>query len=104
MSERVQNERHFLTFLLNTNKKQQKLLFQNLSKSQMAVIIEIVYNALLGNLTISDEDKNMLHRYRNVIRKIVSKQLSGSKRKSLLVKYFKQIILLMKHCEVWLKN
>lgn len=100
----MEKEKHFLNFLFNAGEKQQKILLENITKSQMNVIIEAIYNALMGNLTISNNDKKVLKRYRTVIRKLVSKGLSRRSRKALLIKYFKQIILLIKHCEIWLKN
>lgn len=100
----MKKERYFLKYLLNTDKKQQKLLIQHISKSQMDVIIEIIFNVLAGNLTISNNDKKALQRYRTVIDKLVSKGLSRAKRKTLLEKYLSQVILLLKPCEKWLKN
>lgn len=104
MSEKVKKEKHFLKFLLNTDEKQQKSLIQTITKSQMNVIIEIIYNALAGNLTISKQDKTALQRYKTVINKLLSKGLSRVKRKKLILKHLKQIILLIKPCEKWLKN
>ena len=41
MSHQLQKEKYFLIFLLNTDQKQQKLLIQHLTKSQVSVITEI---------------------------------------------------------------
>lgn len=77
---------------------------KHLTKAQMNVLIEVIYNAIMGNLTITTTDKKRLNRYRHVIRKVVSKGLSQKRRKALLFKYFKQIISLIKPCESWLRN
>lgn len=104
MSNKLSQEKHFLKFLLNTNEKQQKLLIKHITKSQMDAIVEIVFNALNGNLPLSTDNKKKLKRYRHVIRQLVSKGLSRSRRKKILIKYIKQSILLLKPCETWLKN
>lgn len=100
----MEKEKYFLKFLLNTSENQQKMLIKALTKSQMSVIVEVVYNILIGNLKISDNIKKSLKRYRNVIRKFVVKGLSQKKRRALLLKIFKQFILLIQPCESWLKN
>ena len=80
--EKIKKEHIFLKFLFNTTENQQKLLMSNLTKSQINVIIEVVYNALKGNLIISEHDKRRLKRYRCIIRNIVSKGLSLKKKKN----------------------
>ena len=104
MGDKIQKEKYFLKFLFNTTEQQQKILMKHLTKSQMDVLVEVIYNAIMGNLTISDTDKRRLQRYRHVIRKVVSKGLSQKRRKSILLKHFKQIISLIKPCESWLRN
>ena len=104
MSEKMEKEKYFFKFLLNTSENQQKMLIKTLTKSQIGVIVEVVYNTLMGNLKISDNIKKSMKRYRNVIRKFVVKGLSQRKRKAILLKYFKQFILLIQPCESWLKS
>lgn len=102
--DKIQEEKYFLKFLFNTTEQQQKILMKHLTKSQMDVLVEVIYNAIMENLTIAATDKKRLNRYRHVIRKVVSKGLSQRWRKALLLKYFKQIISLIKPCESWLRN
>lgn len=104
MSEQVKKEKYFLLFLINASENQQKLLMSNLTKNQIKVIIEVAYNALMGTLVLDENDKRKLKRYRHVIRKLVSKEITVKKRRALLSKYYKQIILLIKPCQLWLKN
>lgn len=104
MEDKLQKERHFLKFMINTNEKQQKMLIKNLTKSQLAALIEVIYNAIRGNLVIPEKDKKNLKRYRHVIRKVISKRLSQKRRKAILLKYFKQFLALIKPSESWLKN
>lgn len=104
MSEKLRKEKYFLHFLLNTCEHQQKMLIKHLTKSQMDVLIEVIYNAIIGNLAISDGDKKRLKRYRHIIRKVISKGLSQKRRKDIILKYLKPFISLIKPCELWLKN
>ena len=104
MSDKITKEAFFLKFLLNTNEKQQQVLIKTITKRQISVVIEIMYNVLYGNLNISSDDINKLKRYKTVIRKLVSKGLSLTKRKDLLLSYYKQILILIKPYEKWLKN
>ena len=73
-----------------------------MTKNQLDVIIEIVYNALKGNLNISSDVKDKLKRHRHIIRLLVSKGLTRSKRKKILKRYFKLIITLIRPCEEWI--
>lgn len=93
-----------MKLLFHTCVKQQGVLIETITKIQMRIIIEIVFNALQGNLTISEKDLSKLKRYKAIIRQLVSLGLSFKKRKELLLKYFKQILLLITPCEKWLKN
>lgn len=104
MSVKLEKEKYFLKFLLDTSEKQQRVIIQNITKPQMRVIIEIIFNALKGNLILSENIKNKLKRFRNVIRKLVSKIVTFSARKQLLLKHLRQIIQLIKPCVLWLKN
>jgi hypothetical protein len=65
MSDKIKTERFFLNFLLNANENQQKCLIQHITKSQLNVIIEIIYNAIAGNLTISNNDKKSFTKVQN---------------------------------------
>ena len=97
-------EKYFLQFLLATNINQQRVIISHTTKIQMSVIIEIIFNALRGNLSLSKDIKNKLNRYRHVIRQLVLKRLAFKKRKMLLLKYWKQVIQLITPCQTWLKS
>ena len=95
MSEKLKEEAVFFNFLLTTNEKQQQLLLKTITKTQMSALIEIIYNALHGNLIISESDIKRVKRYKNDIRRLVAKGLSFKRRKELLIKYFKQVLILI---------
>lgn len=104
MGDKLEKEKYFLQYFIHSDIHQQKQLIKNITKSQMDVIIEVIYNALMGNLTISEGDKNTVKRYRKIIRRLVSKGLTRRQRQLILLKYLKYIVLLIRPCKSWLKS
>lgn len=96
MNPWIKNEKYFILLLLTTNRKQQKALLQSITKAQMQVLVQIVYNIIHGFRSIPEIDKKKLKRIKSVIRKFVSKRLSTSKRTALLLKHLNQFILILK--------
>lgn len=96
MNPLIKNEKYFILLLLTTNRKQQKALLQSITKAQMQVLVQIVYNIIHGFRSIPEIDKKKLKRIKSVIRKFVSKRLSTSKRTALLLKHLNQFILIFK--------
>lgn len=62
----------------------------------MKALVQIAYNVLIGNRTLSKQNKKQLKRHRMIIRRFVSKSLSFEKRNKILCKYFKYILILIK--------
>ena len=57
--------------------------------------MQIVYNVLVGNSVLSSSNKKKLKAHKTVIQRFVSRELPQEKRKELLLKYFKQILILV---------
>lgn len=91
MSALLKKEKTFLRLLLHVDIKQQKALLNTIQSSQLQAIVQIVYNVLMGMRDLTTKDKNRMKRYKNIIRRFVSKALSFKERKRLLYKYFKHI-------------
>jgi ribosomal protein S20 len=106
MSDLVKREKHFLKLFLSTSNAQRRALINSITSSQLKAVVQIVYNALQGNLTVNDRVIRALKESRLVIRRFVSKDLTHQQRKRLLSKYTKQFLLLLKPVvnEAWLKN
>ena len=92
MNKLIKQEKYFLCLLLSTTTKQKKTLLQSIEKSQLRAIVQIVYNLMLGNRPLAEEVKKKLTKRKTVIRQFVRQGLSFSKRKELLLKYFKFIL------------
>lgn len=106
MSELIQKERFFLLLLMQTSLKQQKMMIENITSSQLKAVVQIIFNVLQGVLKVDNVLKTKLKRRKKLIRQLIQKQLSFKKRKLLMIKNIKTIISLIKLIEEqrWLKN
>lgn len=96
MNSLIKNQSDFLRLLISTSSSQQTLLIKSIQPKQMEALVQIAYNVLIGNRTLSKQNKKQLKRHRMIIRRFVSKSLSLEKRKNILCKYFKYILKLIK--------
>ena len=93
MNQLIKKEIDFLRLLVTTTDKQRRALLHAIEKSQLRAIVQIVYNLMIGFITLPQKDKNKLAKRKTVIRQFVSKGISFKKRKELLLKYYKYILL-----------
>jgi len=82
----MKNKKLFIKFLLDIPKQQLLRFLKIITKEQLQVIIEIIYNVVQGVCTISETNKSVLSKQKNIIRKLVSKRTTHLQRKKLLVK------------------
>lgn len=80
---------------MSTNSAQQKAMINTILPAQMRALVQIVYNVLVGNRELSDANKKKLKVHKTIIRRFVSRELSFQKRKEILLKYLKQISILV---------
>jgi hypothetical protein len=95
MSELVKKEKHFLVLFLSTSDAQRRALINSITSSQLKAVVQVVYNALQGNLTVNDRVIRAVKGSRLVIRRFISKDLSHQQRKRLLSKYTNQFLMLL---------
>ena len=62
-----------LNVLAHCKDKIRKAILINGDKDLIEAICQCIYNLLQGNIEISEDDKKRLYKYRNTLRKIVSK-------------------------------
>lgn len=72
--------------LITATNEQRAVIVQTLSEPQLKAVLEAIYNVLMGNCSISNRDKNKLIRYKDVIYRLVSKELDGKQQRRLLKK------------------
>ena len=92
MNQLIKKEKYFLRLILHTSSKQRIALFKQIETSQLRAIVQIVYNVLLGNRSMTEKDKKQLAKRKSVIRQFVSKGISLKKRKALLLNYHRYIV------------
>lgn len=80
------NMKAFCLFLLSGSKGQVMHILKNITKEQMQIILEITFNIVHNNLTISTKDRNEMGKYKNIVRKILTPNINWSLRKTLLSK------------------
>jgi hypothetical protein len=96
MNQLLKKEGHFLRFFVHASRAQQIGLCKIMDKSQMNVLVQIIYNILMGNRTLPKADKLKVQRHKAAIRKFVSKGLSLKQRKKLLIQKLLYINILLR--------
>ena len=84
MNER--NRKLFIQTLLILPSEQVLYILKTLTKDQTQVIVEIIHNILKGVCPLSSIDKQVLHKYKNAIRNVVTPQLNLTQRKKQLLR------------------
>lgn len=80
-------EKYFILLLLTTTRRQQVALVKSITKLQLQVFVQIVYNVIYGHRSLPEIDKKKLPRYKTVIRTFITKRVSTKRKKELLTKY-----------------
>lgn len=76
----------FCWFLLSGSKGQVLHILKSITKEQMQIILEIVFNIVHNTLTISTKDRTEMGKYKNLVRKILTPNINWTLRKTLLWK------------------
>lgn len=98
----VQKHLPLLELLAGSTDAQRSAILKTLTKPQLRAMLEAIYNVLGGNCSVKERDRNKLFRYRSVIRRLVSKELSPIQQRRLLNKYRVLLPLLLKPAiELW---
>jgi len=101
MSTYVEQERHFILFLVSCINSQGKLILSNVTDVQIKTLSEIAYNLL--ELPLSKSEKAFIDKKRTLLNKLSRKKLSTSEKRELIaakrasilkiIKKFKKILL-----------
>lgn len=81
----------FIQLLLHTHAAQRAALINSASREQLSSLVEILVNILSNIIPISDSHKRELKPYRDTLRRLTLKSLSGREKKKLLNKSKKLI-------------
>ena len=84
---KVRNYLPLFEILVSGTDEQRGALIRTLSELQLRAILEAVYNVLKGTCPIKGKDKKKLAKYKSVIRRLVSKDLTRLQQRRLLTKH-----------------
>jgi hypothetical protein len=81
-----ENIRSLCLYLTSSPKQQVTYILKTITKDQLQIILEILYNIVNGILAISNEDKQKLKKHKTILRKLIAPDLKWTSRKKLLWK------------------
>ena len=97
MSATLTKARSFLALLIDnkTLTQQKRSLLNTTNDNQLQALTLIAQNSLKDNIPINDVQKRKIHKYRKILKKIASKNLSNKSKKKLIKKHYKIILLIL---------
>jgi hypothetical protein len=91
-------------FLVRADDKQIAAILKTLSEQQLKAVLEAVYNVSKGICPLPNKTKKQLFEYKNVIRRLVSKELNREQQRRLLKKHQHLLPLVLKPVIKFLNN
>lgn len=73
MPQRVITHKHLLKALHALKPKYRKALLQVCEDQEINIICECIYNILKGKIPLKENERDVLAKYKNVLRKLVAK-------------------------------
>lgn len=96
MARKVEKHLDLIRLLVDTTESQRLAIVQTLSPTQIKILIEAIYNVLRGTCPISDSIKKSLFQKKEIIRRLVTKDLTDQQQRRLLVRHRAVLPLLLK--------
>jgi hypothetical protein len=78
-----------LSAICKGKRKYAKNIIQAADRSLISAICDCAYNALKGNITLNDEDRKILYKYRNKLHSLIAKSNLKTK-KQLIIRSLNQ--------------
>lgn len=82
----VQSQLEVLKLLAKPDSKYRKLILAKADRNLVQAICESIHNVLVGNIPVSDSDKQNLKRFRKTLHALLKKSSLASKKKILIQK------------------
>ena len=73
--DRLAAHSYYLQYLTVATSYQRRHLLQTVTADQLRMLYEISLNVLYENIPLSEEDYSRLYKHRNVLRKLVQKEI-----------------------------
>ena len=85
----------FLRLFIKTQDAQRRALIKSITDQQMRALVQIVYNILIGNRSLTRNMVSRLSAFKGMFRKFVNPDIANDKRKLMLYKYRNQILQML---------
>lgn len=92
------DRKSFVHFLLICSPQQFEYTLKSLTKNQLQVIIEIIFNVMKGICPISDKNKTKLYKQKRLIREVILPKLTPEQRKHCLKKLKRVLPIFLEAC------
>jgi len=92
------DRKSFVHFLTICTPQQFEYILKTLTKDQLQVIVEILFNVVQGICPISDKNKTLLVTRKQLIREVLMSQLTTVQRRQRLQKIKKLLPIFLKAC------
>jgi hypothetical protein len=92
------DRKSFVHFLLICSPQQFKCTLKTLTKNQLQVIVEIIFNVMKGICPISDKNKTKQYKRKRLIREVILPKLSPEQRKRRLKKHKRVLPIFLEAC------
>jgi hypothetical protein len=92
------DRKSFVHFLLICSPQQFKCTLKTLTKNQLQVIVEIIFNVMKGICPISDKNKTKQYKRKRLIREVILPKLTPEQRKRRLKKHKRVLPIFLEAC------
>jgi hypothetical protein len=92
------DRKSFVHFLLICSPQQFKCTLKTLTKNQLQVIVEIIFNMMKGICPISDKNKTKQYKRKRLIREVILPKLTPEQRKRRLKKHKRVLPIFLEAC------
>lgn len=92
------DRKSFVHFLLNCSSQQFEYVLKTLTKDQLQIIVEILFNVVKGICPISDKNKTVLFKKKRLIREVLIPRLTSVQRRRRLQKIKKLLPIFLEAC------
>lgn len=86
MSGRVTTHRDLLKSILKLKPKYREALLKSCGEEEINCICECIFNVLKGKIPLEDKEKSKLKKHKTLLRKLISKGPSKSKKRIIVQK------------------
>lgn len=92
---RLQQHNHFLSLLLDTNRKQRKALVNSAEPEQLLALSEVLFNAWFNLSDFPEDVRKLVKRNRQFMKKFSKQKTARSARRAYFIKHSRSLFQLL---------